>query len=436
MVKHQNPQKNNASSAVKPGQSANTDAGKEPGEKLSAASTKPNYWKSPEACLLVMAASAPFAFAIWMALLNNFTVEIAGFTGREIGVLQSLREVPGFLAFTAVFILLALREQTFAIFSLAVLGLGVAITGIFPSEYGLYFTTVLMSLGYHYFETIQMSLTLQWLPKDRAPIAMGQQISAKSVASLLAYGMLWVALELLGVSYAWLYAIGGALTITAAFFLWVNFPRIDGHTPQHKKIILRKRYWLFYALTFMGGARRQIFVVFAGFLLVSEFGYSAADISLLYLLNYLVTSFIAPMLGRIISKVGERNALIFEYVGLIIVFAGYAITTDANIAAGLYVLDHLFFSFAIAQRSYLQKIADPKDIAATSSVSFSINHIAAVVIPWVFGAFLWVHSPAWVFYAGAIMAAISLVLSFLMPRFPAPGNEYIRRASKKPQPVE
>ncbi|MBL4789118.1 MAG: MFS transporter [Kordiimonadaceae bacterium] len=403
---------------------------------MSAASTKPNYWKSPEACLLVMAASAPFAFAIWMALLNNFTVEIAGFTGREIGVLQSLREVPGFLAFTAVFILLALREQTFAIFSLAVLGLGVAITGIFPSEYGLYFTTVLMSLGYHYFETIQMSLTLQWLPKDRAPIAMGQQISAKSVASLLAYGMLWVALELLGVSYAWLYAIGGALTITAAFFLWVNFPRIDGHTPQHKKIILRKRYWLFYALTFMGGARRQIFVVFAGFLLVSEFGYSAADISLLYLLNYLVTSFIAPMLGRIISKVGERNALIFEYVGLIIVFAGYAITTDANIAAGLYVLDHLFFSFAIAQRSYLQKIADPKDIAATSSVSFSINHIAAVVIPWVFGAFLWVHSPAWVFYAGAIMAAISLVLSFLMPRFPAPGNEYIRRASKKPQPVE
>jgi len=436
VAKQPNPQKNKPSSVSKLGQPLGTEANNGVGPELNSSSGMPNYWKSPEACLLVMAASAPFAFAIWMALLNNFTVEIAGFTGREIGILQSLREVPGFLAFTAVFILLALREQVFAIFSLAVLGLGVAVTGIFPSEYGLYFTTVLMSVGFHYFETIQMSLTLQWLPKERAPTAMGQQISAKSVASIAAYGMLWLALEVLGVSYAWLYAIGGTMTIAAAFFLWVNFPRIDGHTPQHKKIILRKRYWLFYALTFMGGARRQIFVVFAGFLLVSVFGYSAAEISGLYLLNYLVTSFLAPKLGGLISKFGERRALIFEYVGLILVFVGYALTERAEVAAALYVLDHLFFSFAIAQRSYLQKIADPKDIAATTSVSFSINHIAAVVIPWVFGAFLWVHSPAWVFYAGAIMAAISLILSFLMPRFPAPGNEYIKRAKKTPQPAE
>jgi len=380
-------------------------------------------WLGPEACLILMAGGAPFAFAIWMALLNNFTVEMAAFTGREIGILQSLREVPGFLAFTAMFVLLAIKEQHFAIISLALLGFGVAITGFFPSEYGLYFTTVLMSVGFHYFETAQMSLSLQWLAKDKAPKALGLQMTAKSVASIVAYAFLWVCLEFFDVSYAWLYALGGGVTVVIAFAVWGAFPKFEGHTAQHRKPILRRQYWLFYALTFMGGARRQIFVVFAGFLLVTKFGLSAAEVSGLYLANHVVTSVFAPYLGKWITRFGERKALIIEYCGLIIVFLGYAVTEDVMVAGLLYVLDHVFFAFAIAQKSYLQKIANPRDIAATSSVSFSINHIAAVIIPWVFGAFLWVHSPALVFVAGAGMAFISLLLSFNVPRHPEPGNE-------------
>lgn len=382
-------------------------------------------WQNPETCLLIMAAAAPFSFAIWMALLNNFAIEVVAFTGREIGILQSLREVPGFLAFTAVFLLLAMREQVFAVLSLALLGLGITITGFFPTEYGLYFTTVLMSVGFHYFETVQMSLSLQWLSKERAPRVMGLQLSAKSVASIIAYALLWVALDQYDVSYAWLYAIGGSVTVFAALFIWLAFPQIEGHEPQHKKIILRKRYWLYYALTFMGGARRQIFVVFAGFLLVEKFGFSAATIAGLYLANHVVTSIFSPMLGSLISKFGERNILVFEYVGLILVFGGYAFVEDGMTASVLYVVDHIFFSFAIAHKSYLQKIADGRDIAATSSVSFSINHIAAVIIPWMFGAFLWLKSPSYVFIAGAIMAFISLLLSLNVPRSPKAGNEVV-----------
>lgn len=393
-------------------------------------------WRTPEICLVLMAAAAPFSFAIWMALLNNFTVEVAAFTGREIGILQSLREIPGFLAFTAVFVLLILREQIFAVLALAVLGVGVAITGFFPTEYGLYFTTILMSVGFHYFETIQMSLSLQWLPKDVAPKALGWQMSAKSVASLLAYGLIWLGLEYLGLDYAWLYAIGGGATIALALFIWSAFPRIEGHEAQHKHMVIRKRYWLYYALTFMGGARRQIFVVFAGFLLVTKFGYKAETIAALYLINHVITSGVAPLLGRLIIRFGERNALIVEYIGLVLVFTGYAFVETPEMAAVLYVLDHLFFSFAIAQKSYLQKIADGKDIASTSSVSFSINHIAAVVIPAAFGAFLWPISPALVFLAGAGMAAVSLVLSFNVPSNPEPGNEVVWGRVPAPHPAE
>jgi predicted MFS family arabinose efflux permease len=174
----------------------------------------------------------------------------------------------------------------------------------------------------------------------------------------------------------------------------------------------------------MGGARRQIFVVFAGFLMVEKFGFSVGEISMLYLANAVLNIFLAPRIGRLIGKIGEQRALIIEYVGLIAIFIGYALVESANIAILLYLLDHLFFAMAIAQKTYFQKIADPADIASTAGVSFTINHIAAVVIPVMFGV-LWLQSPALVFYIGAVMAVISLILAFNVPRKPRVGNETI-----------
>ena len=119
-------------------------------------------WQTPKNLLIVMSVAMTLAFATWMALLNNFVIERAAFTGAEIGMLQSIREIPGFLAFTAVLVLLVIKEQTFAYLSLALLGIGVAITGYLPSVIGLYLSTFLMSVGFHYFETIKQSLSLQW----------------------------------------------------------------------------------------------------------------------------------------------------------------------------------------------------------------------------------------------------------------------------------
>lgn len=136
--------------------------------------TKFKKWRTPEIMLMVVAAGWSVAFAVWMALLNNFAVDVAAFTGREIGILQSLREVPGFLTFTVIFVLLIIAEQRLMMISLLIFGIGVAITGFFPYEYGLYFTTVLMSIGFHYGEAIKESLTLQLISKDRTPVALGR----------------------------------------------------------------------------------------------------------------------------------------------------------------------------------------------------------------------------------------------------------------------
>ncbi|EGQ9135884.1 MULTISPECIES: MFS transporter [Vibrio] len=384
--------------------------------------TSSHGWRTPQNFLLLISIIVPIAFSTWMALLNNFVIEKANFDGADIGLLQSVREIPGFLAFTAVFVLLFIREQRFMLVSLAMLTLGTALTGYFPTLYGLLFTTLLMSTGFHYFETLKQSLSLQWLSKEEAPEMLGKFISVGALASLFTYGAIWVSLEQLKLDFKTVYLMAGGLGFVLILVMAFAFPQFKTKVPQNKKLILRKRYWLYYALTFMSGARRQIFTVFAGFLMVEKFGYSAADITLLFLINYVFNFLFAKRIGRFIGVVGERKALMFEYVGLIFVFVGYGLVQTAEWAAVLYVVDHLFFALALAIKTYFQKIADPADMASTAGVAFTINHIAAVVIPVTFGV-IWLVSPASVFYIGAGMAAVSLLLSLNIPAKPEEGNE-------------
>ena len=193
-------------------------------------------WQTPKNLLILMTVAMTFAFATWTALLNNFVVERAYFTGKEIGVLQSIREIPGFLAFTAVFVLLLIKEQIFAYLSLAVLGVGVAISGYFPSAVGLYLTTFLMSVGFHYYETIKQSLSLQWLSIDEAPAVLGKLIAASSAASLIVFGVLWISQRYLGLDYKVIYLAGGGSCAILTLVMWFAFPQFVSKTPQRKHL--------------------------------------------------------------------------------------------------------------------------------------------------------------------------------------------------------
>jgi hypothetical protein len=379
-------------------------------------------WRSPLMLLMIMAAAMQLSFAAWWNLMNNFAVHELDFTGREIGIQQSIREIPGFLAFTAIYLLLVMREQTLAYVSLALLGVGVAATGYFPTTWGFYLTTLVMSVGFHYYETMNQSLSLQWLPKDKAAAGMGKIIAVGAFAQLVAYGIIFVAWTTFQLSFSTVFLFAGLLTLAVVGFLVVAFPQFREGVPQRKSLVLRKRYWLYYALTFMGGARRQIFTVFAGFLMVERFGYDVHEVAGLFLLNGAINMLLAPKIGSWIGKVGERTALTLEYIGLIGVFVTYAFVTNATLAGALYVIDHAFFAIAIAMKTYFQKIADPADIAPTAGVAFTINHIAAVVIPVIFGL-VWLVSPAAVFLIGAAMAFVSLLLARMVPRDPGDGHE-------------
>ena len=393
-------------------------------------------WRRPEVLLLVMAAAWPLSLSTWMALINNFAVERAAFDGADMGILQSVREIPGLLAFTFVALLFLLREQTLAIIMLLVLGAGVALTGLFTSFTGLLMTTVIMSTGFHYFETATQSLALQWSSRDQAPIVIGRMISAASFASIVAFALVWLGLQVFDLDFAVIFAVAGGATAVVAVAAALAFPRFKVDNEQRRELFLRKRYWLFYLLTFINGARRQIFIVFAVFLMVEKFGLSAANLTLLLLFNHIINTFLAPRIGRFISRFGERRSLTLEYIGLIGVFIAYGLVENAWIAGGLYIADHLFFAMAMALRTYFGKIADPRDIAPTSGIAFSINHIAAVVVPAGFGL-IWLVNPSAVFYTGAGLAAVSLLFAQFVPRHPDQGNETVlSRPAARPAAAE
>ena len=395
-------------------------------------------WRRPLVLLFLMAVAMPIAFNTWYALLNNFVVEVADFDGADIGLLRTIREIPGFLAVGVIFIIIFVREQVLGLVSLILLGVATAVTAQFPQIQGIMILTLLSSIGFHYYETVNQSLQLQWLPKDRAPQILGWLLAAGSAATFAVYLVILVLWEPLGLTYNIVYMVGGGITAVIALFALLAYPQFEAPTPQIKKMILRRRYWLYYALQFMSGARRQIFMVFAAFMMVEKFGFQVHELTALYLINLVVNILVAPVLGRIVQHFGERTALCVEYVGLVLIFLAYGgvyfMGWGLMIAAALYVLDHIFFGLALALKTYFQKIADPADIAPTAAVAFTINHIAAVALPAPLGL-LWLVSPGAVFFLAAGMAATSLGLSLLIPRHPEPGRETILTGAA-PAPAE
>ncbi|WP_327194542.1 MFS transporter [Vibrio caribbeanicus] len=366
-----------------------------------------------------------FVFNAWNVLLNNFIVEVGGFNGFETGGLHSLRELPGLLAFLVIYITIYIKEQSFALASLVVLCLGVAMTGMFESVWGIYLSSLIMSFGFHYFETINQSLTYQNVSKEELPTFMGDVLSKQGLANLLAYFFVFSLVSIL--SYKYTYISIGISGLVLVLFVVYKFREIKLISrPSSRKIILKKNYTLFYILTFLKGARRQIFIVFASYMLVEKFNLSVNQVLSIYMATYLVNFLFARLIGRIVNFLGERKSLILEYSSLLIIFISYAYVENVYICIALYIADHFFFSMGIALKSYLKKIIHDEDIPSTASVSFTINHIGAVILPVLLGG-IWVSSSSLVFIIGATLAFLSVIFSLLIPSNPYIGNESILR---------
>jgi predicted MFS family arabinose efflux permease len=356
--------------------------------------------------LAVLTICSTIGLQAWLTLFNNFAVDIAKLDGNHVGVIQSVREIPGFLALLVVYVIMVIKEHRLSALSILMMGFGLAITGLLPTYVGLILTTMVMSFGFHYYETTNMSLTLQYFDENSSPWVFGKQRSYAAASSIAVGLVIYILAFFTG--FAQIYLLLGGMIVAAAVWALYQKPAQRQVVPQRKQMIVRKKYWLFYFLTFMAGARRQIFMAFAILLMVQKFHYSVQEVTALFVVNNVINYYLSPLIGKSIIRFGERKVLSLEYVSLVFIFMAYALTPSKWVVAALFILDHIFINFSIAIRTYFQKVGDPRDIAPSMAVGFTINHIAAVFLPAI-GGFLWVVDYRIPFFGGAVMAAISLM---------------------------
>jgi hypothetical protein len=355
--------------------------------------------------LMVLVICASAGLQGWMALFTNFAKEVVGVNGFQIGVAQAVREIPGFLTFLVMYVLLVMKEHRLSAWSVVLLGIGIGATGFFTTFPGLLMTTAIMSIGFHYFETTNKSLTVQYFDKKDAPVVFARLRGYGALANITVGSLVWALSVFL--PYRINFLLLGLFISFAGIYMLSKNPATEQGLHDQNKLVLRRKYWLYYTLNFLSGARRQIFIVFAVFLLVEKYGLSVSTIAGIFVLNYALTFLTNRHISRAINLYGERIVLSLESASLFILFLGYAFIENVWVAIILYVLDSIFFNFSIGLNTYLQKSADAGDLAQSTAVGFTINHISAVVIPLIGGS-LWLLNWKLPFIIGACLTAVSL----------------------------
>ncbi len=245
-----------------------------------------------------------FGFQVWQTLFNNYAVDQLGMGPAQIGVIQAVREIPGLLGFAIAFLALFITEFRIMTLSVIVLGIGVALTGKATGFSSLMITTFVMSLGFHFFMPSSNSIVLMLMKQEDTPKTLGNLGSLGSLASVAGTGAVLLFAGALG--YANMFISVGILVVLAGLLL-LPFGNIRSNLPKGRKAQWRKRYWLYYTLSFLLGSRRHIFTTFAVLLLVQKFGVSVQTTALLFLVNGIINVITLRWTGRLVGVLGERR---------------------------------------------------------------------------------------------------------------------------------
>jgi len=365
---------------------------------------------------LVVVAALGLTSGIFETTFNNFLNDSFRITAESRGKLEFPRELPGFLVALmggALFFLSEIRLGTFAAMatSLGIVGLATMGTHWGPMMAAM----VLWSAGNHMMMPVNNTIALSLAPPNRRAARLGQIGSVGMGATILGSGLVWLGLEYLHFSYRATFTIAACAALVAAIFV-SRIPPPLARGKNRPKLVLKRRYSLYYLLCVFSGARKQVFVTFGPWVLIKVFGEPAPTIAKLWIVASTVGIFFQPALGRVIDRWGERRVLMLDAVLLVGICLGYGFAPALPLARPVhlvyvcYVLDNILFAVGMARATYVDKIAENEaDIHASLSVGVSIDHAVSMSVPTV-GGFLWVrYGFPYVFVAAAVLAVCNLM---------------------------
>lgn len=350
-----------------------------------------------------------FGMGLFRGVSTNFFVDTLNLSGKHILWLAGLREIPGLALMFIAALVMHLPLTRRAAVSVLLMGLGYALYAAVNSYGALIAVALLGSLGFHNWMPLQGVLAMGLAPKERAGQVLGTLSSVRALAAIIGMGLITLfARALSGVSLR-TYYIAGGVTIMLASGLLLKLPAEGGVVNGgQQRLLLKRRYWLYYVLTFFEGSRMQVFGTFGTLVLVQNYGLQVWQISLVLLASGITNFAATPWLGRLIDRVGERPMLSASYVALALCFVGYA-TLHHALALGLILIAiNLLVTLSMGLATYVNRIAPPEELTPTLSAGVSINHITSVTMSLLAGTLLSVVGYEGLCWGAAAIIALSV----------------------------
>jgi MFS family permease len=349
---------------------------------------------------------------MYMSIYTNFVNDDIGINPAQLGVVESIRESPGFLSAFIAALTMQIPSPVLGGLTLLIMAIGIGVFSQIHTVPHLIFWATFWSIGFHCWAPLQPAMILSFTKDEGKGKRLGQMSRIRSIAALCGMGII----TLFGKSSSIIrpmFIVAGISVMVAGVFIF-SVSRI-GSEIKLPRLTMKKRYRFYYALTFLEGCRKQVFITFALFVLVKVFHTPVNRIALLMVINTIMALIFAPLIGRLIDKIGEHKALSISNASLIVVFIGYALVREVGTLYVLYCIDSFLYMFVIAQTTYLNKIAPPEDVRPALSMGVTMNHTAAVIVPLI-GGTLWNSLGRYdiIFYGGAVVAVIAfLVVQFM-----------------------
>mgnify|MGYP001191345152 FL=1 len=371
-----------------------------------------NRWRESSPSLRVFLAGALLLGinnGILTATFNNYLFDSFHVNASVRGLIEFPRELPGFAMIFVTGVLAAFSLRSWAVLVGLTTGVGILGLGyLSPNMSLMIFWMMLWSLGDHLFITAEATIGLKLAEANRAGRRLGQLTGARNLSMILGTAAVWLLMDRLGVRYPGVYALAAATAILAAVaFSRLRLPDDGGGNPR--RFVLKKRYTRFYLLNIFWGARKQLFLTFSPWVLVSVFHTPPQTIALLVMAAAVGGMVFRQYFGLAVDRFGERAVLVVDGVAMAAICLGFALSANIYLLYGLFVLDSLMFATRIARITYLNKIAaDKQEIAPTLSMGLTLDHVVSMIVPFLAG-FLWDASG----YPAVFLAALALGLGNL-----------------------
>ena len=354
---------------------------------------------------------------------NNYYSETFNITAEQRGDLELPREFPGFMVAVVAGVLVFVAEALVGAIAAALVAagmLGLALFARRPDQYAnMLCLLVVWSTGTHLLMPVSQSLALVLADRSSEGEKLGKLGSVRSAATVVGCLIVWICFSALHTSFGVTFTIGAvAAALAAAVLLWLGRTMPAGHHGPRATLVLRKRYTLFYVLSVLFGARKQIFITFGPWVLIRIYGAQPQTIAKLWIVATLLGVLLLPKIGRLIDRVGERTILTLDGAVMVAVCLTYGFAQDIVPAAAFllagcaYVADQFLFGVQMARATYLSKIAhERRDISGALGLSTSIDHAVSIPIA-MLGGRLWQltgsHRPVFLVAAGvALLTALA-----------------------------